>query len=141
MILYLPLVIQGGLMVVDEGLHQRRGLGRWERIGHPLDTLTVILTLFILLRSDPGILNMSFLGAAFFSCLFITKDEWVHQRECSGFEQWLHALLFIMHPLIFTSAFFLWQQGDPVVPVLLGVTVFFFFYQILRWGPWWKPRK
>ena len=35
--------LQGLAMLVDELLfHRRRGLPRWERIGHPIDTLSVL---------------------------------------------------------------------------------------------------
>jgi len=38
----MPLGVQGAAMVVDElYFHRRRGLGACERIGHPLDTMTV----------------------------------------------------------------------------------------------------
>ncbi len=42
-LLLAPLAVQGIAMAVDElHFHRRRGLGRWERLGHPLDTLTVL---------------------------------------------------------------------------------------------------
>ena len=50
----IPIVLQGVIMVVDEGwFHRTRGLPRWERIGHPLDTLTIVLCLAWLLATSP----------------------------------------------------------------------------------------
>ncbi len=43
-LLLLPVLMQGLAMFVDEFVfHRRRGLPRWERLGHPLDTLMVAL--------------------------------------------------------------------------------------------------
>ena len=45
-LLMLPIALQAMAMVVDEGwFHRRRGLPRWERLGHPLDTLTIAVCL------------------------------------------------------------------------------------------------
>ena len=43
MLLYLPFAVQGLAILVDEfWFHHRRGLPRWERLGHPIDTLPLI---------------------------------------------------------------------------------------------------
>lgn len=97
-------------MAIDEFfLHRRRGLGWWERIGHPLDTLSVLgclvlASFFPMSRENIFI----FASCALISCVLVTKDEWVHSRECSGFENWLHAFLFMVHPLILGSALVFW---------------------------------
>jgi hypothetical protein len=40
--LFIPFALQMCCMAVDEvHFHRQRGLPRWERLGHPLDTLTV----------------------------------------------------------------------------------------------------
>ncbi len=40
--LFIPFALQTCCMAVDEvHFHRQRGLPRWERLGHPLDTLTV----------------------------------------------------------------------------------------------------
>src|SRR5262249_11498801 len=50
-----PSLLQAPAMAVDEGwYHNRRGLPRWERIGHPLDTLTVAATYGYALVVGPG---------------------------------------------------------------------------------------
>ena len=49
-----------------------------------------------------------------FSCLFVTKDEFVHAKECVAGEQWLHALLFVLHPVILLSGALCWMLADPI---------------------------
>jgi len=97
-------------MVVDEAyFHRRRGLPRWERLGHPLDTLTVLICFVWVLAVPPGSFSVNvFAGLSILSCLFVTKDERVHSRYCRPEEHWLHALLFSLHPLILLSAGLLW---------------------------------
>jgi hypothetical protein len=109
-----PWLIQALALVVDEfHLHYKRGLPRWERIGHPLDTLTVLIAMALPVFahfSETSLLG--FIAAGFISCFFVTKDEWVHSTACSGFEHWLHAVLFICHPMTFISAGFFWLLRD-----------------------------
>ncbi len=141
--LYLPFILQGILMGVDEQIHVKRGLGQWERLGHPLDTLTVIIPLtFIAFTpfSEEGL--TIYIVMAVFSCLFITKDEFIHSKECSPMENWLHALLFVLHPMIFLSAGVLWKYYPEnsflsYQPVIVFV---FMIYQILRWSIPWKQQ-
>ncbi len=161
--LILPVLLQGLAMTVDEfHFHRRRGLGRWERIGHPFDTLSVLAAMGFLLAADFSLENAAiFAGLAAFSCLLITKDEWVHQAECAPAETWLHSLLFVLHPLALLSAGVLWYlRGLPgaarpdwaaTVPeplVALGLWMqlaligFFLVWQITYWnGPWAKNRR
>jgi hypothetical protein len=145
-----PLVLQGAVMTVDEfAFHHRRGLPAWERIGHPLDTLTVLLAyLWLWAYPTPAPASVSpalpgFIAIAGFSCLFVTKDEWVHHRFCSAAEQWLHALLFILHPLCLLAAGLLWWQSGfgPIHEVQLGLLAVFFVYQTLYWNLPWKSRN
>src|SRR5258708_18222986 len=101
---------QAALMVVDEFyFHHKRSLPRWERIGHPLDTLSVLVCYAISLAFSPthGWLGLYALAAAF-SCLLITKDEFVHAKLCGPGEHWLHAVLFVLHPVVLTLAAILW---------------------------------
>ena len=131
-------------MVVDEFyFHKKRGLPRWERIGHPLDTLSVFLCLLVpaTLSPTPGHLQLYFVLAAF-SCLFVTKDEFVHGELCTAGENWLHALLYLFHPLCFIAAAMIWRSGEHVgflqgQVVVIGV---FMIYQIVYWNFLWKPR-
>ena len=71
-LLVAPVALQGAAMLVDELLfHRARGLPKWERIGHPLDTLTVVTTYAWALLHTPtkgAVVGFALLAA--FSCLF-----------------------------------------------------------------------
>jgi hypothetical protein len=137
---------QGLAMVVDEFVfHRRRGLGRWESWGHPIDTLSVAAGFAVtcLLPVTPT-LRTAFILLALFSCLLVTKDEWVHSRECTPGEQWLHACLFLLHPACWYAAFSLWvhDQAMPLRYGNLGLISAFALYQILAWNTsWLAPRR
>jgi hypothetical protein len=136
-VLYIPFVLQGLAMFVDEFyFHEKRGLLLWEKVGHPLDTLTV-LSCYSYLIWGGGELT-TYLVLCGISCVFITKDEFVHVGKCPATEHWLHALLFILHPLSFLSAYLLWQQGElRFLKIQTSVVFIFMFYQALRWSyPW-----
>ncbi|MEW6127572.1 MAG: hypothetical protein AB1757_11095 [Acidobacteriota bacterium] len=158
--LLIPFALQMLAMAFDEFyFHWRRKLPRWERLGHPLDTLTVLICwLFLLLvRPSPTAVGI-YAGLAIFSCLFVTKDEWVHKQVCEASENWLHAVLFILHPLMLLSAALLWGElhvdtsnyslfnliryegfessffvGNTCLTMLFGV------YQLVYWNLLWKP--
>ena len=108
----IPFLAQAALMLADEAFHIRRGLGAWERWGHPLDTFSV-LACYLLAAVLPATSQSLALyaAAAGFSCACVTKDEWIHARDCSGPECWLHACLFILHPLLLAVAGF-WGFAD-----------------------------
>jgi 2-polyprenyl-6-hydroxyphenyl methylase/3-demethylubiquinone-9 3-methyltransferase len=133
-----PIALQGVAMVVDEGwFHRRRGLPRWERIGHPLDTLTIALCLGFLVLADPAESHspLVYAGLASFSTLFVTKDEAVHARLCGGGEQWLHAILFTLHPIVLAAFGALWWTGHrEVLVVQLAATLGFLAYQVVYWN-------
>jgi hypothetical protein len=151
--LLIPFILQMICIGVDEFyFHRRRGLTRWERLGHPLDTLTILVCLVWLLAAPLSALSASvYAGLCVFSCLFVTKDEPVHNRRCTSYEQWLHALLFILHPLVLLSAGLLWpawrQQTLSFIRCtgfergfLLGytlLTLFFGIYQLIYWNIIW----
>src|ERR1051325_4243964 len=113
--LLIPFVAQIACMLFDEFyFHWRRSLPRWERLGHPLDTLTVLLCWGVILFLPPTRGAVSLYAAlAVFSCLFVTKDEWVHKEYCPAGEHWLHALLFVLHPLLMISAALIWPALHP----------------------------
>ncbi len=138
--LLVPLAAQAATMLVDEGVHHRgRRLPRWERIGHPLDTLTAIACYAWLLLASPSRANAAaYVALAAFSCLFVTKDERVHARVCSAGEHWTHALLFVLHPIVLAVAAFAWWTADRTfVLVQLALAAAFCAYQALYWnGPW-----
>ena len=129
-------------MVVDEWVfHRKRGLPKWERIGHPLDTLTVLSSMLLVLFCPPSPRALeAYAGLAALSCLFVTKDEFIHARLCSGAEHWLHSILFLLHPLVFFVAAWLWpaihsmhggvRLGFAVQVALIGA---FLIFQVVYW--------
>lgn len=125
------------LMSVDEAFHRSRGLKTWERWGHPLDTLTVLIVILFALTQEFTTRNLWVYGIlSVFSTLFVTKDEWIHQQDCGPVEHWLHSLLFILHPLIFLLVYAYWSAGDfplwfSYVPLLI---LGFGFYQLFYWN-------
>ncbi len=125
---------QAFLIGIDEFIfHRKRTLPKWERWGHPLDTFFMILPISFLVLSRPA--NF-FLYAAFavFSCLFVTKDEWVHSKYCKGPENWIHSLLFLIHPLVFMTAWTAHFESPHLLRLFLPVPIFFMFYQIYYWN-------
>ncbi len=125
----IPVALQAAAMLVDEGwYHRRRGLPRWERIGHPLDTLTFIACLIWLLAGGSA---HGYLALAVGSTLFVAKDEPIHAQLCPPGEHWLHALLFVLHPLVLASFYCLPRS---ILVGQLAVTVAFFAYQVIYWN-------
>jgi hypothetical protein len=146
-LMFIPPLIQALLMLFDEFyFHRKRGLGKWEAIGHPLDTLTVIAPFFYACTHDfNDISASSYVLMAIFSCIFIVKDEFIHKEICSRAEMILHALLFIVHPLVFLSIFLFWQNGMGVITGIsipwktlilgqLSLSIAFLFYQVSYWS-------
>src|SRR5262245_46335781 len=92
-------------------------------------------------------------GLSVFSCLFVTKDEPVHSKHCRPNEQWLHAMLFSLHPLVLLSGGLLWpawrRQTLSFIrytgferKFLLGntlLTLAFGLYQLVYWNFIWQP--
>ena len=149
----IPFALQMLCMAVDEiCFHRERDLPRWERLGHPLDTLTVLVCFVWLLAAPPSTFSLRvYVGLSIFSCLFVTKDEPVHSKYCHPKENWLHALLFSLHPLALLSAGLLWpachQQTLSFIryngferKFLLGntlLTLAFGLYQLVYWNFLW----
>jgi len=133
---------QALVMLLDEfHFHRRRGLPRWERIGHPLDTLSVLGCYGVALTAVPSSTTVgAYVAIAVFSTLFVTKDEWIHAALCSATEHWLHALLFALHPAVLALVGILWFEGGH--RSLLGVQAFatlaFGVYQLAYWNFAWK---
>ena len=155
--LLIPFALQMLCMVFDEFyFHWRRSLPRWERLGHPLDTLTVLSCwLFILFVRPSAVTIPIYIALAIFSCLFVTKDEWVHTQVCQPTENWLHAMLFVLHPLMLLSGGLLWAglHLDTAAFTLIhyegfertflimntALTLLFGMYQFIYWNWIWKP--
>jgi hypothetical protein len=153
-----PFIAQGVIIGLDEGVfHLRRGLPLWERWGHPLDTATV-LACFVFVLAVPASLKVLpfYIAMALFSCVFVTKDEFVHKECCPAAEMWLHALLFLNHPVLLSVLGLLWCRRDGVAlpewillpepdvinPFLwsqVGLVTAFLVYQVVYWNFLWKP--
>lgn len=145
-ILLLPAALQAAAMLVDEGVfHRRRGLQRFERFGHPVDSLGIAACYaWLVLRSpsDPHALTVYVVLAAV-SCLLVTKDEFVHARACEPLEHWLHALLFVLHPIVLMSFGVMWWSGFGTrwITFQLGLTLAFAVYQLVYWSVPWKTAR
>lgn len=156
-----PFALQALCMVVDEAyFHIRRGLPRWERIGHPIDTLSVLICMgwILFVPFSKGALTLYIILASC-SSILVTKDEFVHKEHCPAAENWLHALLFTLHPITLTCAGFMWPvvQKIPLTPwiarwldhpddlflflqIQFGIMTLFLGYQILFWNWIWKDK-
>lgn len=123
-------------MVVDEFyFHLRRGLPRWERVGHPIDTLFFLIPIGMLSFLNATAIHQSFyLFFSIVSCMVITKDEWVHREEASGSEQWLHAMLFMLHPVVLFSGFMIWLENGMNFSWLFYGVLTFCLYQVVFWN-------
>jgi len=59
----------------------------------------------------------------------------VHARECPPAEHWLHAVLFVLHPIVLAAFAWAWARGHvAIVRAQLGLTVAFGAYQAVRWN-------
>jgi hypothetical protein len=125
-LLLLPLLLQVVAMLFDEFyFHQRRGLGKWESRGHPIDTAFVLITYSYLLTSSFTLSHVKvFALLVLASSLIVTKDEWVHNAECPATESWLHAVLFVLHPMSFFCAAIGWAlHSGAMNPSVLMMTL------------------
>ena len=113
----IPFTLQALCIFADELVfHVKRGLPRWERIGHPIDTSSVLLCLGFILFVPFSPTNLKiYIGLACFSSLLVTKDEFVHKEVCPWTEQWLHAVLFSLHPVQLACAGFIWPVIEDAV--------------------------
>jgi hypothetical protein len=137
------LVVQAIAIGIDEYVfHLKRGLPKWERIGHPIDTLSVLacVAFVLFVPYSPSLIKV-YVSLAVLSCLMVTKDEFIHKHVCPAAEQWLHAVLFVNHSLVLIAlglmwpaasefSLFLWIQGS--------LTALFFLYQVIYWNWIWK---
>jgi hypothetical protein len=138
-LLLAPLLLQTLAMGVDELVfHRKRRLPLWERVGHPLDTLTVAICYGWLVAASPDgpYAIRVYVLLSLVSCLFITKDEFVHARECEPFELWLHSVLFVLHPIVLGSLGAIWYSGTDgwVLKGTLVATLGLLLYQVVYWN-------
>ncbi len=130
--------LQAGLLFFDEMVfHRKRGLPLWEKIGHPLDSFSVLSCYLFLCFSDFNDFNLVVYSVlSVFSCFLITKDEFIHKELSSASENWLHSVLFMLHPVTLFSAGSLWAENLEkfyFAGAALSVLVFM-LYQILYWS-------
>ncbi|HEY4831110.1 MAG TPA: hypothetical protein VIH61_00905 [Waddliaceae bacterium] len=158
-IVLFPFLLQGIAILVDEiYFHRKRGLPAWERIGHPLDTLCLLICMSMIIFVPFSLFTLKIYGVlALFSCLMVTKDEFIHKHHCPWAENWLHALLFILHPITLACAALLWPiiQQNQVLPwnyswlnepafytwffyLETGLICLFFGYQLIFWNFVWN---
>lgn len=144
----IPFFLQMFIINIDEFyFHVRRNLPKWERIGHPLDTLSVLVCfLFVRFFTYSPFLLKIYIFLSIFSCIFVTKDEFVHKECCPASEQWLHAFLFLNHPVLLTVTGLLWAMpewfkdyapemgAEPVFTFQILCTTLFFLYQTIYWN-------
>lgn len=140
------------VLFVDEFYcHLKRGLPKWERIGHPIDTACFLIC-YILVIFFPmnDVVFFIFLINAVFSCFLIVKDEAVHLKYANSFEQYLHALLFVLHPVILCILFLSWGLFTKseflffnyfefsllkyVILTQFFLAIIFFWYQLIYWN-------
>ena len=155
LLIIVPFLLQTLFMTLDEWyFHIPRGLPKWERIGHPLDTLSVLLCYGFIQWVPYSLSNIKwFIGLGILSCLMITKDEFVHKHHCPASEHWVHAILFINHPILLTTLGLSWpvlhqrevptwiaswlNYPDILSKILYAQTTLIFvflLYQIIYWN-------
>lgn len=129
-------LLQGALILVDELVfHRKRGLPRWERIGHPVDSVSFLIPLGILLFLNPSdAVKALYVASAAFSCLCVTKDEWIHHSRTSPAENWIHSALFILHPTILIAGYASWEDPSPLLPYQFAAVAGFTIYQLAYWN-------
>ncbi|HLV64787.1 MAG TPA: hypothetical protein VKY73_03210 [Polyangiaceae bacterium] len=138
-----PAALQAVVMLGDElHFHRRRGLPRWERWGHPLDTASVLACYGVALLAPPvSPFTVVYAALVVVSCLLVTKDEFIHARRCSAAEHHLHAILFLLHPVVLAAAFTLWMEGSRrALGALFALTLVFGVHQLVFWNVPWMRR-
>jgi hypothetical protein len=144
-LLFVPIGLQAFAMLFDEFyFHHKRGLPNWERIGHPIDTFFVLICYLYLLYWPPSGSNLNiYISLCAFSSLLITKDEFIHTELCEPSENWLHSVLFILHPLTFFSAGLLWWNHAQTYFLMIQAfaLMLFMIYQIFYWSYYEKSKQ
>ena len=151
------MIFHSAIMLVDEFyFHIKRGLSKWERIGHPVDTFSVLLCFLCVFFLDYNSVNqVLYISFSVLSCLLIIKDEGVHLKTCTAQEQRLHALLFILHPIFLSIIYHSWISFQNkaelsnfyhATPFKLFIIfmffsgVIFFFHQVFYWNYFTKGK-
>ncbi|MCB0307860.1 MAG: hypothetical protein KDD48_00695 [Bdellovibrionales bacterium] len=137
-LLTIPFGVQGSLSVFDEFyLHYRRHVPKWERIGHPIDTFSLLACVCITLWLEPSFYAVvSFVLLSVISSIVITKDEWVHKDLATPLEMWVHAMLFVLHPIVCMSIGIIWFLDPNHLSLKIEAALLFMYmcYQIIYWN-------
>jgi hypothetical protein len=155
-LIFIPFIVQAVVIALDEYVyHIKRGLPKWERVGHPIDTLSVVgCFAFILFAPYEASMIKYYVILAVFSCILITKDEFVHKHHCPAAEHWLHSILFVNHSILLAAMGLMWPKlhGRDIfhwlpAPELLRpflwmqatFATLFFLYQVIYWNFIYTP--
>jgi hypothetical protein len=159
LLILFPFCLQAVVITFDEAyFHLKRGLPRFERIGHPIDTLSVVACFaFVLLVPFSAASLKVYIALSLFSCLLVTKDEFIHKHHCPAAEHWLHALLFLNHPILLTALGLIWPllSGSATISWLISwqehllplqifiyaqalFALIFMLYQTIYWNFIWE---
>lgn len=116
--------------------HHKRRLGKWESIGHPIDSFFFLICFgFCALFQISDFHFYIFIALSIISTLIITKDEWVHSEQSYPTENWLHSILFIIHPVALGALYFAWKFNfKTVIQVQAFIIAVFMLYQIIYWN-------
>lgn len=136
------MTFHGIIMTIDEFyFHHKRGLPKWERIGHPIDTFFFLICVFIPCFFHYNTISLyTFFIFSLISCLIIVKDEKIHLTFCNAKEQTLHALLFVTHPLLLLCIFTFWKFQNKfifskyILQTQFAMVLLFLIYQIVYWN-------
>ena len=137
------MTVHGIFMSFDEFFfHRRRTLRKWERWGHPVDTgffAVCVAWLWLAPATEQTLYVYVILSVV--SSMVIVKDEREHLLLCEPMEQFLHALLFVLHPVILgTLGVLKWlspNDSQLILPSFLLMVIGFGFYQVIYWN-WWR---
>lgn len=123
-------------MLIDEFyFHWKRNLPKWERWGHPVDTFFFLIPVSILSFCPPSeAWQITYILISVVSSIIITKDEWVHRERSPALEQWLHSILFMLHPVVLITGFFVWSEAWAPFRLIWSAIFIFWIYQILFWN-------
>ena len=111
-----------------------------ERLGHPLDTLTTALCYAWLVLTPPGRSHALgvYVALCAFSCLFITKDEFVHARLCEPpSKPGCTRCSSVLHPSRVSRIWRdLWRSGTDLwlIELELALTLALLVHQLVYWS-------
>jgi hypothetical protein len=128
--------LQGAAITFDEfHFHWKRNLPQWERIGHPVDSVSLLIPIgFLAFAQRTPAFENAYILFSILSCLCITKDEWIHHEHSEPSENWLHSVLFILHPVVLISGYFVWGTLELPVQLFFYSVLCFTLYQIIFWN-------